>query len=222
MALGERPEPSAEQMDCPLLGGFGWAGASPAFLISSLQSTASLPMGLMRFVVPRPRLAANALERAYFSGMDDLPWQSRSLAGRPVARPAQRKRFGPVPRSLARRWLWRIDAGDRHADGARGPLSPGHRTGPRLGSSAASTSGRLAGRRTGGQRQVLGPLAQSRWPCPGPSRGKTRPPRPRATPPPPCLMPWLPATTCPVSTLRPCWPSGKSKRPKSRRWSAFR
>ncbi len=35
-------------------------------------------MGLMRFVVPRPRLAASALERAYFSGMDDLPWQSRS------------------------------------------------------------------------------------------------------------------------------------------------
>src|SRR5277367_302453 len=35
-------------------------------------------MGLMRFLVPRPVLAANALERAYFSGMDDLPWQSRS------------------------------------------------------------------------------------------------------------------------------------------------
>jgi hypothetical protein len=35
-------------------------------------------MGLMRFLVPRPILAANALERAYFSGMDDLPWQSRS------------------------------------------------------------------------------------------------------------------------------------------------
>ena len=35
-------------------------------------------MGWMRFVVPRPRLAASALERAYFSGMDDLPWQSRS------------------------------------------------------------------------------------------------------------------------------------------------
>ncbi len=35
-------------------------------------------MGSMRFVVPRPRLAANAVERAYFSGMDDLPWQSRS------------------------------------------------------------------------------------------------------------------------------------------------
>jgi hypothetical protein len=34
-------------------------------------------MGLMRFLVPQPILAANALERAYFSGMDDLPWQSR-------------------------------------------------------------------------------------------------------------------------------------------------
>ncbi|HTU26414.1 MAG TPA: endo-1,4-beta-xylanase, partial [Pirellulales bacterium] len=35
-------------------------------------------MGLMRFLVPRRILAAGALERAFFSGMDDLPWQGRS------------------------------------------------------------------------------------------------------------------------------------------------
>jgi hypothetical protein len=36
-------------------------------------------MGLMRFLVPRrDRLAADAIERAYCSGMDDIPWQSRT------------------------------------------------------------------------------------------------------------------------------------------------
>jgi hypothetical protein len=35
-------------------------------------------MGLMRFLVSRSSLSATALERAYFSGMDDLPWQCRS------------------------------------------------------------------------------------------------------------------------------------------------
>ena len=36
-------------------------------------------MGLMRFLVPRrERLAADAIDRAYCSGMDDIPWQSRT------------------------------------------------------------------------------------------------------------------------------------------------
>ena len=35
-------------------------------------------MGSMRFVVPRrDRLAPDAVERAYFAGLDDVPWQSR-------------------------------------------------------------------------------------------------------------------------------------------------
>src|SRR5690349_10112397 len=34
-------------------------------------------MGLMRFLVPRTeRLAPMAVERAFFCGMDDLPWQT--------------------------------------------------------------------------------------------------------------------------------------------------
>ena len=38
-----------------------------------------LLMGLMRFLVPRTeRLAPDAIERAYVSGMDDLPWQTKS------------------------------------------------------------------------------------------------------------------------------------------------
>ena len=36
-------------------------------------------MGSMRFVVPRrDRFAADAVERAYFAGLDDVPWQSRT------------------------------------------------------------------------------------------------------------------------------------------------
>ena len=36
-------------------------------------------MGLMRFLVPRrQRLADDAVQRAYASGMDDIPWQSRT------------------------------------------------------------------------------------------------------------------------------------------------
>jgi hypothetical protein len=36
-------------------------------------------MGLMRFLVPRrQRLADDAVDRAYASGMDDIPWQSRT------------------------------------------------------------------------------------------------------------------------------------------------
>ena len=35
-------------------------------------------MGLMRFLVPRrEHLAADAIDRAYCSGMDDIPWQTR-------------------------------------------------------------------------------------------------------------------------------------------------
>jgi hypothetical protein len=38
-----------------------------------------LPMGVMRFLVPRrDRMAADAVERAYISGMDEIPWGSRT------------------------------------------------------------------------------------------------------------------------------------------------
>ena len=36
-------------------------------------------MGAMRFLVPRrERMAADAVERATFSGIDEIPWQTRT------------------------------------------------------------------------------------------------------------------------------------------------
>ncbi len=36
-------------------------------------------MGVMRFLVPRrERLAADAVERAYLAGLDEIPWRTRT------------------------------------------------------------------------------------------------------------------------------------------------
>ena len=109
-------------------------------------------MGVLHFLVPRrDRVGANAAQRAYFAGMDEVPWTSR-IRWNEHGLVLERDEFesGNFFVPVCRRRSRRTDALDRLPDGAGTPLSPARRAGPRNAQPPAQSSclfaaaGRLA------------------------------------------------------------------------------
>ena len=90
-------------------------------------------MGVMRFLVPRRDwVAADAVDRAYMAGLDEIPgglashWTDHGLGRR-----TRRKRLGQLLDPLLCRRPRRTDALHGQPDGARAALPPASRAGPR-------------------------------------------------------------------------------------------
>ncbi len=143
-------------------------------------------MGAMRFLVPRrERMAADAVERATFSGIDEIPWHTRTQwtdQGLVVERAESDSGNFSIPCPVAGHGQLMLSTGQ--PDGARAALPFAGRAGPRHAQSAAQ-SDRAAGNRWAWSSR---PRFGSGWPrrtpiCRGPSPArKTRKPPPIAPP----------------------------------------